>query len=477
MKTKHYIGIVVLLVLAGLYVFTPVRDIFTLDSVVRLVERIKNNPWAPVLFTTAYIASCVLWPLTIFPVAGGVLFGFWNGFLLNTLAANVGAWITFFIARQFGREAVGKLMKGSLKTFDEQATRHGLWAIFAFRMLGFPPFLVTNYGSGLSGVRVRDYVLGTFLGMLAWTAIFSYFADTLWSAFTTAGEKGFEQAAGQFFWPLVGGLILVAIVVGITVLMRRRLASRKTSALAICLLAFAMPSNAQGGSLVDHSEFNRLLESYVKDGKVNYGGFQKEQRTFKNYMNQLKSIDPESLQNRDAKLAFWINAYNACVIQGVLDHFPLKSVMDVKGFFDKITYTVGGESLTLNQIEAKARAFGDPRVHFAVVCASSSCPILRAEAYVPERLDQQLQDQAHGFLASPQRGLRLDEAAETTQLSQIFKWYAADFVGGGFLAKLTGSGKILKALEPYMDEAARRKVEGRSWKIEYMPYDWSLNKQ
>jgi uncharacterized membrane protein YdjX (TVP38/TMEM64 family) len=120
---------------------------------------------------------------------------------------------------------VGKLMKGSLKTFDEQTTQHGFWAIFTFRMLGFPPFLVTNYGAGLSGVRVRDYMLGTFLGMLIWTVVFTYFADTLWRALTTAGAQGFQKAAGQFFWPVVGGFVILAAVIGATVFLKRRTAS------------------------------------------------------------------------------------------------------------------------------------------------------------------------------------------------------------------------------------------------------------
>jgi uncharacterized membrane protein YdjX (TVP38/TMEM64 family) len=225
-KIKSFIGLLILAVLVVIYLFTPVRQYFTLENVIRLVEQIKLNRWAPLIFIGVYTASCVLWPLTIFPVAGGVLFGFWKGFLLNTLAANVGAWITFFIARLFGREVVGKLMKGSLKTFDQSVQRHGLWAIFTFRMIAFPPFLVTNYGSGLSGVRMRDYMLGTFLGMLIWTAVFTYFADTLWRALTTAGAQGFQKAAGQFFWPVVGGFVILGTVIGATVWAKKRMAPK-----------------------------------------------------------------------------------------------------------------------------------------------------------------------------------------------------------------------------------------------------------
>ena len=220
-----------------------------------------------------------------------------------------------------------------------------------------------------------------------------------------------------------------------------------------------------------------MLHVYVKDGKVNYEGFRKEIGLLQAFVEEIKTIHPKSLGSREAQITFWINAYNAIVIKAVVDRYPIKSVMDVKGFFEKITYSVGGETLTLNEIEVKARAFKDPRVHFAMVCASSSCPILRAEAYVPERLDQQLLSQGHEFLANQQRGMRLDEAAGVGHFSQLFKWYATDFAGGGFLSKLMGSDKILEALEPYMDDGTRHKAESRKWKIEYMPYDWALNKQ
>lgn len=248
--------------------------------------------------------------------------------------------------------------------------------------------------------------------------------------------------------------------------------------ICVAVTALAVASGSLHGAMtVDYSGYDRLLHRYVKDGTVNYEGFRKEAGVLQAFLDEITSIHPEGLGSQEAQMACWINTYNACVIKGVLDHTPLQSVMKIPGFFDKITYTVGGESLSLNQIETRGRAFHDPRIHFAVVCASSSCPLLRPEAYVPERLKEQLQDQARGFLANAQRGLRLDEAAGVAHLSQIFKWYATDFVSGGVLTKLMGSDKIIKALEPYMDDITRRKVVSRTWKIDYMPYDWTLNKR
>ena len=234
----------------------------------------------------------------------------------------MGAWITFYIARWFGRETVGKLMKGSLRAFDEKATQHGFWAILTFRLIGVPPFLVTNYGSGLSGVKARDYMLGSFLGMLPWTVAFTYFADTLWAALTTAGQQGFQQAAGRFFpLPVFAGAVAFGILIAVTT----RLKKRKQALLAsIAALAVVM-GPAQGGTTMDYSGFDRMLHAYVKDGKVNYEGFRKEAGTLEAFVDELKAIRPESLGSKETQMSFWINAYNAIVIKAVVDRYSIKS--------------------------------------------------------------------------------------------------------------------------------------------------------
>ncbi len=174
---------------------------------------------------------------------------------------------------------------------------------------------------------------------------------------------------------------------------------------------------------VYQTAWDKLLRQYVKEGRVAYQSLQTPAglvhyfgqtedapvwAVLDGYLDNLRAVKSAQFPAKQAQLAFWINAYNACVIKGVLDYYPIKSVKDVKGFFDKIRYKVAGESLTLNEIEAKGRALGDWRIHFAIVCASSSCPFLRSEAYVADRLDDQLADQVRHFLADPSRGLRLD---------------------------------------------------------------------
>ena len=222
-----------------------------------------------------------------------------------------------------------------------------------------------------------------------------------------------------------------------------------------------------------YSAWDSLLHSAVASGRVDYRGLQQDHGVLDAFLAGLALLDPARLPSQDAQLAFWINAYNACVVKGVLTHYPLKSVKDIKGFFDGIRYQVAGQSLTLNEIEAKGRAFGDWRIHFAVVCASTSCPTLRSEAYVPERLDEQLTDQVKQFLADPSRGLRLDAANRVLWVSKVLKWYAKDFVPKGSLEVNT----LLPVIEPYLNLALAQSIRRQKPTLKVLDYDWSLNVQ
>ena len=233
-------------------------------------------------------------------------------------------------------------------------------------------------------------------------------------------------------------------------------------------LIFTSPAFAQS---VDHSDWNGLLQRHVNErGLVNYVGVKQEQAVLDAYLARVATAEVASLP-KPAQLAFWINAYNACVFKGVLDHYPLKSVKDVKGFFDKLRYPVAGGSLTLNEMEAKGRALGDWRIHFGVVCASSSCPFLRNEAYDPDRVDAQLTEQLKRFLADPSRGLRIEP--ETLWLSKIFKWYAKDFVSDGQLTVAT----LMPVIGAYLiPESAQLPRQRHLRTVKFLDYDWTLNK-
>jgi len=227
---------------------------------------------------------------------------------------------------------------------------------------------------------------------------------------------------------------------------------------------------------VDHGPWDELLRRYVQGGLVDYQSWQADQVALDRYLASLQEVDPAQLASREGQLAFWINLYNASVVKGVLRRFPLKSVKQVPGFFDGLMYPVNRKLLTLNEIEEQARLLGDWRVHFALVCASSSCPLLRAEAYVPERLNNQLTEQTVQFLNDPQRGLRVE--GRTLWLSKIFDWYPADFVpeAKGFFHRLTPE-KLAPIVKPYLaPEVAQMIGQGRL-EIRYLDYDWTLNAQ
>jgi hypothetical protein len=221
---------------------------------------------------------------------------------------------------------------------------------------------------------------------------------------------------------------------------------------------------------VDHTMWDELTERFVAQGRVDYAGVARNRQALDRYLVMLAGADPAQLSSDAERLAFWINAYNACVVKSVLDHQPLKSVKDVKGFFNRIRFRVAGQDFTLDEIEAEGRKLNDWRVHFAVVCASASCPPIRSEAYTTEWLDAQLTEQVREFLRDGRNGLRLE--GSTLWVSSIFKWYAKDFVPG----RLTAAA-LLQLLRPYLDPAMLQAMGDQALTLKFLPYDWSLNAQ
>jgi len=242
-------------------------------------------------------------------------------------------------------------------------------------------------------------------------------------------------------------------------------------------LALFAPAVPAAQSDVDHGPWDYLMRRYVTPRGVDYEGLRADQAAVEQYLAALSAVEVDALPSAEAKLAFWINAYNANVVKGVLDHSPIASVKEVKGFFDRLRYRVAGRELTLNEIEGEGRALGDWRVHFAVVCASSSCPPLRAEAYVADRLDAQLADQTRQFLGDPQRGIRVE--GTMLWLSRIFDWYQTDFLPAterGRSRRLTAE-QLLPLIAPYLDLRVAHTIKSRRLSIRFLKYDWSLNEQ
>lgn len=191
----------------------------------------------------------------------------------------------------------------------------------------------------------------------------------------------------------------------------------------------------------DWTEYAQVLEKYVQPGEkngvslntVNYEALKKN-GGIDRVAAQLADYPADKLATREEKLSFYINAYNVLAMKTVLDHWPVKSIKDIGSFispvWDKPAGKLGGKVITLGELEHKVlRPMGEPRVHFAIVCASVSCPDLRAEPYTAAHLSMQLDDQTKRFLDNPAKGLKAEQDA--IKVSRIFDWFKEDFSKSG----------------------------------------------
>lgn len=228
-----------------------------------------------------------------------------------------------------------------------------------------------------------------------------------------------------------------------------------------------------GGPATD--AWDRVLERYAADGGVRYAALKRDRAGLDAFLASVARTRPASLPEPE-RLAFLVNAYNAIVVAEVLERYPgIESVRSVDGFFDGVEHTVGGRRMTLDEIEAAAREL-DPRIHFAVVCASTSCPDLRGEAYRGAEIDRQLEEATERFLADRSKGLRYDPEANVLHASSIFKWYAGDFTGGSRVVAFFARGGVRDWIAEHAgDPALATAIREREPAVRYMDYDWSLN--
>ncbi|HSL83729.1 MAG TPA: DUF547 domain-containing protein [Thermoanaerobaculia bacterium] len=250
------------------------------------------------------------------------------------------------------------------------------------------------------------------------------------------------------------------------------------AALSLALTAVAVLVVAPAGAAAADpalEAWRRVLSERVEDGGVDYAALKRDRAGLDLYLRSLAGARPSEMEKPEA-IAFWTNAYNAVVLHHVLERYPgIESVRDVDGFFDELTFPVAGEELTLDAIEGRGRDLGDPRVHFAVVCASTSCPDLRGEPYEAGKIDAQLRDQTRRFLSDESKGLRWEPEKNTLWLSSIFKWYAGDFTGGSTLLAFFARGGVLDWVVEHAPPAIARKLRGKDPSVRYMDYDWGLN--
>ena len=227
-----------------------------------------------------------------------------------------------------------------------------------------------------------------------------------------------------------------------------------------------------------HDAWHSVLQAHVDEaGSVAYKAIKADPRELDRYLATLARTDPASLSEQ-GQLAYWINAYNAFTVKLILDHYPIKSIRDIRKPWDQALWTAGGKIYSLNDIEHEIlrKRFMEPRIHFAIVCASIGCPSLWNHAYREACLDTELDEAAKRFLGSDKH---FDVTTEerflggqnvVLKMSSIFKWFKEDFTDDG---KTTLQRFVL----PYVDKPSKSLIqsEGDRVDIKFLDYDWNLN--
>lgn len=245
-------------------------------------------------------------------------------------------------------------------------------------------------------------------------------------------------------------------------------------------------TSAQSESARKSGPYATVLRTRVNDrGLVDYSALQRDPAKLNAYLEEIANLSPEryAAWSEQARISFLINAYNAITLKSIIDQKPLKSsIRDILGVWKFRKHPVMGKALTLDEIEHKIlrREFNEPRIHAALVCAAISCPPLRKEPYTAQRLDEQLDDQVRRWLASPV-GLQIDRAKGTVGISTIFKWFAPDWKRAEEnpipVPNHSQASPVLHFIGRHVSQEDREYLLAGAYKLAYLNYDWSLNRQ
>ena len=472
-----------------------------------------------IAFGLLYVAATVLLiPGSALTALAGVLFGIWRGTLIVSISATVGASAAFLLGRYIFRRSIERRLsaKPRFAAIDQAVSARG-WVIVALlRLSPIVPFNLSNYFFGLTGIGFWRYVLASWCCMLPGTLLYVYLGYTA-SLATGAGAGG-----GVLHWVLLGGGLVIVLWVSLYTarLARKALASvpntgvsavktdesksdqmgsgwsvRTTvlgllAILSVSLAAcswlnrsalaglFGPPpvklvnkfkSNPKGPQF-DNSLFTRVLATYVhRGGWVDYAGLAAHPQNLDAYIAKLAQA-PFGKLGRNNKLALLINAYNAFTLRLILNHYPgIGSIRDIPSArrWTWVHWNIGGKLYSLDQIELMLRSdFADPRIHFAINCASIGCPELGRRAYEPTTVNAQLQQQAIRINNNP-RWVHFSKSGRTLDLTQIYSWYSGDF--------RQAAGSVLKFIARFNKKVAAELAQGQTPNISYLPYSWRLD--
>jgi len=229
--------------------------------------------------------------------------------------------------------------------------------------------------------------------------------------------------------------------------------------------------NIQKSGNIDHDQWDEILSRFVdENGHVDYVGLLSDRNKLTSYLKLLSENPPDPVSwTINERIAYWINAYNAFTVDLILQHYPIESIKDIgsriripfiNSPWDIKFIRIENRKLDLNNIEhgILRKEFDEPRIHFAIVCASMSCPGLRREAYTSSKLDFQLNQQAEIFINDI---FKNEIETEKLKISKIFQWFKGDFTKDGTLIE-------------YLNKFSNVQIQSNA-KVEFKPYDWDLN--
>jgi len=395
---------------------------------------------------------------TLLTLTGGFLFGPFFGTFYVVTAATIGATIIFFAAKtSLGatlREKAGGLYKRIEGNMNENAAGYLLF----MRLVPVFPFFLVNIVPALFNVKPRTYILTTFFGIMPGSFVYVNLGGQL---ATIKNLSDLVSMQTLLAFALLGVFALIPTLY-------KQIKGKKKIVTALFAAALLSTPHAYAD---DYKTFltlyDGLLQTHVsaaeKDGVayngVDYDGWASDPR----HKQALKLLLAENAGafKGDEKMAFWINTYNFLTIELIVREGERQSIKNLGGTFTSPwknhSWTLSGMDYTLNYIEHKIlRPMGDARIHFAINCASVSCPDLRLESYKSTNLNQQLNEQTMITLANEGKGLRIENG--TIFVSKIFDWFKEDFKGGDIKGWLGDYKEI--------DQNAS---------IRFMDYDWSLN--
>ncbi len=471
------------------------------------------------IYIAAYIiATVLLIPGSALTLIAGLIYGPLWGTLIVSAGATIGASAAYLLGRYVFRSSVERATakKPKFAAIDRAIGKNGWKIVALLRLSPVVPFNLSNYFFGLTAIRFWPYVLVSWICMLPGTLLYVYLGYTAREAAGAASGK----SNGALHWTLIIiGLALIAVVtIYITRLAKRALASEAgvgtmpqkdaehpakptrqiyrtglMAAAATAMLALAACSWLNRGILAgvfgpppvtlvnkfksnpsgpqfSNAAFNKVVGRYVqKGGWVDYKALAANPKNLNAYIAAIARA-PFAKLGRNNKLALLINAYNAFTLRLILNYYPhIKSIRDIPASrrWAWVHWNIGGKIYSLDQIELMLRSdFADPRIHFAINCASIGCPPLRQRAYEAATVNAQLQSQATIVNNNP-RWVRFSANGKTLHLTQLYNWYSGDFT--------QAAGSVLKFVARFNKQAAADLAAGRPPAIVFKSYNWHLD--